>query len=104
MATLTQYNVTVPDDDELVGNGATEITGAKSRVKERYELDHNFDDLDSTLDPTDIDCDGYHHKVTLKVLATAPTLLTDSAVLYVMTSGGTQGLFFKNSEGTVQIV
>ena len=101
---LTAYSTTTPENTELAGNGAIEIVGAKSRIKERYELDHNFDDTDSTLDPTEIDCDGYHHKVTLKILSSDPTLLTNSGVLYVKTVDSTQGLYFRNSEGIVRII
>ena len=101
---LTAYSTTTPEDTELAGNGAQEIVGGKSRIKERVELDHNFSDTDSTLDPAEIDCDGYHHKVTLKVLASDPTLLTNSGVLYVKTVDSTQGLYFRNSEGIVRII
>ena len=104
MATLTAYSTTTPEDTELAGNGAQEIVGGKSRIKERYELDHNFTDSDTTRDPAEIDCDGYHHKVTLKVLSSDPAPLSNSGVLYVKTVDSTQGLYFRNSAGIVRII
>ena len=105
---LSEYSTTTPEDTELAGNGAQEIVGGKSRIKERYELDHNFDDTDSTLDPTEIDCDGYHKQLTMPEFSgtdsetgnpiTEPENMDNAIFLYFKKESGIKILYFKSEE------
>lgn len=73
---LSAYTLTEPEDTDLEGDGALAIRTQAELIKERVELDHNFDGI---LDTTLATADGYHNKVTLPEKVTDPTLL--SAVL-----------------------
>ena len=95
---LTAWNETIPNDNNLAGEGDDEIVSLKARVKERLELDHNFA---GELDPLGGGCDGYHKKVTLQKLTEDPTLMSGTGMLYTKDVDGIIELFFKDATSGV---
>ena len=79
--TLSTYSTTTPADTDLEGDGASAVRDLASAIKERLELDHN---PVANVDPTSPDCSGYHNQVTLNVKSSAPSVLTDGAVIYAL--------------------
>jgi len=88
------WDSTKPDEFELAGDGDDFIRELKEDIKERLELDHH---MGNVLDPLEGDCEGYHKKVTLKVLADDPDVVANTGILYTKLVDSSIELFFLDS-------
>ncbi len=95
------WDVTIPRDTELAGNGDDEIRTLKSELKEHLEQDHF---MDGVIDPLQGNCDGYHRKITL-FPQEAPVSIPAGAGILQTTLKNTQPelCFYKNQNGIVEI-
>lgn len=101
MSELSTYDVTLPLDTDLEGDGAAAIRNLALLVKERLELDHN---MDGELDPTTADCDGYHKQVTLNPQSADVTPPTGAGALYSKTVSSVNGVFWNNGSSVIRII
>lgn len=97
MAHTNTFSTTTPLDDSQLGKGAEEMRKAKLDIKERMAVDHV---MENNLDPSVAGGDGQHNQVTLVNKTTDPDLITGTSVLYAKSDG----IYFKNSAGTVKII
>ncbi len=86
----TAYEATPASTEEATG-GDDEIRDLKRNVRERMEVDHDFDD-------TGGDDTGEHTKVTLRV-RTAPTQEADKGILYSKDVSAKAELFYIDEDG-----
>ncbi|GEM_PF-3469505 len=92
------WDVTIPGDNELAGDGDDEIRTLKSELKEHFEQDHH---MSGVLDPLEANCDGYHNKVTLYPLESDPSIITGAGIVYSKIVDGVIELFWMDDDGLV---
>jgi len=88
---MNTWDNTLPEDTGFAGDGDDEIRLLKADLKDRMGMDHHFG---GELDPLKGDCEGYHKKVTMKVLDADPTPLTGTGVIYTKLVDDVVELFF----------
>jgi hypothetical protein len=88
---MNTWDNTLPEDTGFAGDGDDEIRLLKADLKDRMGMDHQFG---GELDPLEGDCEGYHKKVTMKVLDADPTPLTGTGVIYTKLVDDVVELFF----------
>ena len=105
MADLTLLNVNVPTDLEDIADMPSRVRAIASAFKDRLELDHSFG---TSLDTTEIDCDGYHKQLTMPEFSgtdsetgnpiTEPENMDNAIFLYFKKESGIKILYFKSEE------
>lgn len=83
----------IPADTDDALEGALRIRNLKEDIRERLDVDHSWDG--------DVN-DGYHDKVTLAELASDPTNVANTAILFTRAVSGTAELFIRFEGGTVE--
>jgi hypothetical protein len=97
MAHTNTWSTTIPTNDQLAGKGAEELVKVKTDIKERLTLDHY---MDGEIDDTQADAEGRHRKVTLTVLTSDPTAITNAGIVYAKSDG----IYFRNSTGVTKLI
>lgn len=82
----------VPADNEDINLGANRIRALKVAVRERMQVDHEWEDGQE---------DGKHNKVTLVPQASAPVTAAGFGFLYTQTIAGCVELLYKDSAGSI---
>lgn len=80
----------IPADNSQASNLGTVIRNLKQDVRERGEVDHDWDDTANA---------GKHNRVTLQQLGAKPTASTDEAYLYQKDVGGNTEVFIEDETG-----
>lgn len=81
-----------PADSEDINLGANRIRALKVAIRERMQVDHEWEDAQQ---------DGKHNKITLVAQAAVPSISGTDGFLYTQYIGGSTELFYRDANGNI---
>lgn len=90
------FGSNLPVVTDIAGQWTSEADNLKDDISQRLTLDHY---MDGVLTEGAADQDGRHRQVTMKGLASAPTHIADTGILYTKDVDGITELHYKDDTG-----